>query len=311
MSQPGFKAFAPASLSNLGSGFDLLGLALEQWGDYVIARKSMGAGVQVTGISGASSGISKDVKKNTAGHVASLMASAVGYKGGIELVIIKGYAHSSGLGSSAASAVASAIAVNALLGKPFKQKIDLLPFALAGERVNDQLLPADNVAASLLGGIILSSPRDIHSPLSLPVPQGLMLTVLKPHLQTATIAERARLDTKVLLQGHVSQSDALACLMHGLYQSNWSLISKGLKDYIIEPQRAPEIPFFYDIQNIAMENGALGCSISGSGPSLFVVSNNSLVAEKAAKECIRPWSDGGIDCDTLVSKVNCRGAKLC
>lgn len=302
-----YKAFAPATISNLSSGFDLLGLALEEPGDYVLASKTDEGIVKITGITGHKDGIS--LTNNTAVYAVRALLDSLNESCGISLKIDKGYAHSSGLGSSAASAVAAVVATNAVLGKPYKQPIDLLPFAYAGELSVDKNLPMDNVAASLLGGIILSHPH--KAPLVLPIPEGIFMTVVRPHIGINTKEERAGLSDHIPLHSHIQQSHNLSSLILGLYRSNWDMISDGLEDVVIEPQRKSLIPFFDDIKNLAINQGALGCSISGSGPSVFAFCNNSLVAENISLAWAKHYGSVSIEHDLYISRINLDGAHIC
>lgn len=302
-----YKAFAPATISNLGSGFDLLGLCLEHPGDHVYASIGDKPGVSIHQIRGYKSDISSTA--NSAITAVEAMLSSLDMDHSISLVIEKGYAHSSGLGSSAASAVAAVIAVNSLLKKPFKQKEQLYPFALAGERHRDPGLPADNVAASLFGGIVLSHP--FHRPIILPVPDGLFLTVVRPDIRIDTSSNRSSLPANIPLADMIEQSYALSNLVLGLYRSDLELIGRGLNDHIIEKHRSKTIPRFDQLKSLAISAGALGCSISGSGPAVFALSPNSFIAEEIKDH----WS--GIpsleyrDSDLFVSGINLDGAHLC
>ncbi|MDX1685008.1 MAG: homoserine kinase [Saprospiraceae bacterium] len=303
----GFKAYAPASISNLGSGFDLLGLALEQPGDHVIAHHGEQPGVIVDQIRGFKEGISNE--KNSAITAVETLLAHLGRNDSITLTIEKGYPHSSGLGSSAASAVAAVISANALLGKPIKNKRALFPFALAGERHLDKGLPADNVAASLLGGIVLSHP--VESPVILPVPEGLVVTIVRPDIDIKTSANRASLPLQVPLSSAIAQTYSISSFILGLYRSDFDLIRRGLKDYIIEPVRSETIPNFAQIQASAMDEGALGCSISGSGPAIFAISNNSLTAENIQSAWRGLLPDDTDPRSSFISKINTTGAYLC
>lgn len=307
-----YKAFAPATISNFCSGFDLIGVALNEWGDEVLVRPHPHPGVIISRISGYGSDISKD--QNSARTAVQSLLSAVGQEGiGLELEIHKGYLHSSGLGSSAASAVAAVVAANAVLGKPFKQNIDLYPFALAGERHLDPTLPADNVAASLLGGIMLSHPA--HDPVRIPHPSGLHLVIYRPeNARIATSAERTRLKPPPSIPVAVEQTHHIASLILGLYQSNWDLIRMGLQDSWITPQRAPGIPHFSSFYRLSLGHGALGSGISGSGPATFAVFMNSTDAESFADEWFHVEhapSSSMRDEVLLVSQINSIGAYLC
>ncbi|MEO1513969.1 MAG: homoserine kinase [Bacteroidota bacterium] len=307
----GIKVFAPASVANVACGYDILGFALEKPGDEIIARFSDQAGLRITKITGVKGKLPYEVEKNTAGFAAMKVLEHLGEsKRGIELEIHKKMPFGSGLGSSAASAVAGAMAINELLKRPL-QKRELLPFAVAGEQIADGAYHADNVAPSLIGGMILirdNASLDVHR---IPVPKGLYATVVYPHVEVLTKEARAVLSSQVSLQQSIQQSGNLGGLLVGLYQSDMDLISRSLQDVIIEPQRASLIPHFYDVQKAALEAGALGCSISGAGPSIFALSANSLKAEQAGEAMSKVFHDAKIECELFISLINQEGAFKC
>ena len=303
MDKRAFKAFAPATISNLGSGFDLLGLAVKGLGDHVIARFSDTHGDITSTISGHKSGIDKT--DNTAIVAVRSLLSSLNRNEGIHLDIQKGYPHSSGLGSSAASAVAAVTAVNHLLGKPYKESLDLFPFAYDGEKSMDPHLPSDNVSASLLGGLVLSHFDD--TPLRLPLPTGLGVVLIRQPKPIATSEGRGVLSPTVALSGHVHQSHNIASLMIGLYRSDLDLISRGLSDLIIEPQRSSLIDAFDSIQSHALAHGALGCSISGSGPTIFAIFPNTHAATIFSETIMPVYPEYFI----LNTTVDMEGAYIC
>jgi homoserine kinase len=307
----GIKAFAPASIGNLGVGFDIFGMAIERPGDEVIARKSDTPGLRITRITGANGKLPYAVEQNTAGVAALRLLEHLGETGrGIELEIHKKMPLGSGLGSSAASAVAAVMAVSELLRSGLSKR-DLLPFACAGEQVASGGFHADNVAPSLLGGIILirdNATLDVHR---LHVPRGLYATVVYPHLQVLTREARAILKPDVPLADYVRQSANVAGFVVGCYTGDVPLIGRSLRDDIIEPQRAGLITGFYDVQAAAIDEGVLGCSISGSGPSVFALSANSLIAENSGQAMQRAFAKHGIESDVFISPVNQEGAVIC
>ena len=302
----GIKVFAPATVANLACGFDILGLALEKPGDEIIARFSNNPGLTITKITGAKGKLPYDINKNTAGFAAKKLLDKVGYEGGIELEIHKKMPFGSGLGSSAASAVAGVFAVNELLKRPFTKR-ELLPFAVEGERIADGAYHADNVAPALLGGIILIRDNSTLDVNRLVVPPGLYVTVIYPHIQILTKEARSVLSDVVKLDQHIQQSGNLASLVVGLYNGDFQLIRRSLNDVIIEPQRAKLIPGFYDAKEAAMEKGAMGCSISGAGPTIFALSDNSLIAENVGVAMQNVFTEKKIESEVFVSKINMEG----
>ena len=306
----GIKVFAPASVANVACGYDVLGFALQQPGDEVIARFSSLPGLRITKITGAKGKLPYEIEKNTAGFAALSLLEHLGETGrGIELEIHKKMPFSSGLGSSAASAAAAVMAINELLRRPLTKR-ELLPFAVLGEQVADGAYHADNVAPSLIGGMILirdNSTLDFHR---LPVPKGLFVTVIYPKVEVLTKAARAVLSKDVSLEQVIRQTGNIAGLVAGLYNGDFDLISRSLQDVIIEPQRASLIPGFYQIKEAALECGALGCSISGAGPSIFALSNNSLIAENVAEKMQKTLVDIKIENEVFISSINQDGAVL-
>jgi homoserine kinase len=308
MSTPGLKVFAPASVANLAVGFDILGLALEAPGDEIIVRFKPEPGLAITKITGGK--LPLDVEKNTAGVAALRLLEHLGeQERGIEMEIHKKMPFGSGLGSSSASAAGAVVAVNELLKRPLERR-ELLKFAVMGEQAADGAWHADNVAPALLGGILLirdNATLDFHR---LPVPRGLYVSVVYPHVQVLTREARAILSTQLSLASHIQQNGNLGGLIIGLYTSDFELIRRSLKDNIIEPQRAGLIPHFHEVQSAALTCGALGCSISGAGPSIFALSANSLIAEEAGKAMHQVFAKNKIDCDLFISPINQEGVKL-
>lgn len=308
MSTPGLKVFAPASVANLAVGFDILGLALEAPGDEIIVRLKPEPGLVITKITGGK--LPLDIEKNTAGVAALRLLEHLGEQDrGIEMEIHKKMPFGSGLGSSSASAAGAVVAINELLKRPLERR-ELLKFAVMGEQAADGAWHADNVAPALLGGILLirdNASLDFHR---LPVPRGLYVSVVYPHVQVLTREARAILSNQVSLQSHIQQSGNLGGVIIGLYTSDFELIRRSLQDNIIEPQRAALIPHFEEVQSVALSYGALGCSISGAGPSIFALSANSLIAEEAGKAMHQVFLKNKIDCDLYISPINQEGVKL-
>lgn len=304
----GIKIFAPATVGNIGIGFDIMGLALERPGDEVIASKSNTPGVRITKITGAGSKLPYDPEQNTAGVAAIRLLEHLGATTqGIELDIHKKMPIGSGLGSSAASAAAAVYAVSELL-RTGMSKRELLPFACMGEQLVSGGIQVDNVAPSLLGGIILARDNATYDVHRLHAPRGLFLAVVHPHMEVLTKAARAILKPEVGLQQHVRQSANIGAFIVGLFNADIPLIGRCLHDEIIEPQRAALIPGFYDVQEAAMNAGALGCSISGAGPSIFALCANSLIAENAGAAMQQAFAKHKIQSDLYLSGINQEGA---
>ena len=308
---PGIKVFAPASVANVAAGFDILGFALERPGDEIIVRLSETPGFRITQITGAKGKLPMEPEKNTAGFAALKLLEYLGETGrGIEMEIHKKMPFGSGLGSSAASAAGAVVAVNELLGRPLEKRA-LLPFAVLGEQIADGAYHADNVAPSLIGGMVLirsNKDLDVHR---LPVPKGLYAAVVHPQVEILTKDARNVLSDTVSLQQCIEQNGNLGGLIVGLYNSDLELIGRSLNDVIIEPQRARLIPHFYEVKAAALDAGALGCSISGAGPSIFALCANSLVAETAGKAMSKVFAEAKIGNQVFISAINQEGATKC
>lgn len=306
----GIKVFAPASVANVAVGFDILGFALEKPGDEIIARLSDKPGLRITKITGAKGKLPYELEKNTAGFAAMKLLEHLGETGrGIELEIHKKMPFGSGLGSSAASAVAGVMAVNEILRRPLSKR-ELLPFAVQGEQIADGAYHADNVAPSLIGGMVFirdNQTLDIHR---LAIPKGIYASVIYPHIEILTKDSRGVLSDQVSLKNVIQQSGNLGGLLIGLFNSDIDLISRSLQDVIIEPQRARLIPHFMEVKETALEEGALGCSISGAGPSIFALSANSLIAENVGQKMQAIYTNAKIESDLFISPINQEGAKL-
>ena len=272
-SRPGIKVFAPASVANMAVGYDILGFALDDLGDDIIFREGSKPGLTIKTIF-KNKTLSKDINKNTAGYAAQRVLESLDMTNeSIEMDIYKNMSIGTGLGSSAASAVAGAFGVNAFLGSPYSKK-ELLRFATEGEQVADGSFHADNVAPSLLGGIILIRDNESLDWTKLPTPSGLKVAIIYPNVEVLTKDSRAILNPEVSLKKVIAQTGNLGSLVAGLYKTDFDLIGRSLEDHIIEPQRASLIPHFYDIKEIALKQGASGFSISGAGPSMFAICQN-------------------------------------
>ncbi|MDX1507832.1 MAG: homoserine kinase, partial [Woeseiaceae bacterium] len=278
-------AFAPASIGNLGVGFDMLGLALEGVGDRVTAALADDPGVGIAEVRAPGGEIHTqlpaDADANTASIAASAFWDAHGDGRGLSLIVHKGVPLKSGMGSSAASAVAAVVAVNALLPQPLPAAA-LLPFALEGEKFASQGLHADNVAPSLFGGLVLCPQALLPRTMSLPVPKGVSAVLLHPELEVSTAESRRRLAASYPMAQWLDQQAYLAAFIAACASSDIDMIRASLKDVIIEPQRAASVPGFADVKTAALDAGALGCSLSGSGPSIFCLVESAHAAAVAA-----------------------------
>ena len=262
------RASAPASIGNVGVGFDVLGQAFDAVRDEVVAHKEERTGVRLGQVSGLMTQLPDNPMRNTALRAAQAVLKAVNAPFGVRLDVIKGVPISAGMGGSAASAVAAAAAVNALLDKPFSTP-DLLAFALEGERASADPPPWDNVMASLLGGLVIAAQLDPALVKPMPVPKGVTAILFHPDAKTETQAARDVLKPETPLNTAVEHARRLGAFTLGCAVSDLDLIRAGLDDILIEPQRAFLLPEMRDVKAAALGANALGCSFSGSGPSIF------------------------------------------
>jgi homoserine kinase len=305
-------AFAPATVANVACGFDVLGLALGAPGDTVIAELADEPGVHISRITGDGGRLTLDPARNTASVAARkvLELARPAAVPGICLEIQKGLPLSSGMGSSAASAVAAALAVSSLLGLRFGYG-ELLAAALEGERVVAGAGHADNAAACLYGGFVLvrsTSPLDI---VRLPIPPGLSVAVLRPHIEMSTRAARDLLPDRIALADAVRQWANVGALVSGLHSGDLDLVSRALVDFVAEPVRSAGVPGFLTVKRAAIEAGALGSSLSGSGPSIFALCRDLETAETVARKMGDAFSAATtLPWDLHVSPVSVAGARL-
>lgn len=302
------KVYAPATIANLGSGFDVLGIAIDRPGDFVTAQRTREPRLRFS-VRTKQLDIPFNAVENVAAHVASLMLEELKPPFGVDMVLHKNMPIGSGLGSSAASSVASVFAVNALLPRPLKKQ-ELLRFAVEGERKASGSPHADNVAPSLLGGAVLVrsyTPLDV---VRVPIKNILVWVVAHPHVVVRTEEARNILPKAVALQTAIHQWGNIAGLTVGLASGNAELVGKCVEDAIAEPVRGNLIPGFHDVKHAALKAGAYGCSISGSGPSMFAVASSPRSARTIASAMVRTFSrKAGVKCDVYISKVNMEGAR--
>ncbi|MCY4482374.1 MAG: homoserine kinase [Spirochaetaceae bacterium] len=301
-------AFAPATVANVGSGFDVLGFAVERPGDTVEARRREGGGVRLLEVTGDDGRLPRGAD-NTAVVAARCLQEKLGEPFGVDLVLHKGMPLASGLGSSAASAAAALYAVNRLAGDPLTAQ-ELLPYALAAERVASGAGHADNAAPALMGGFVLirsTAPLDL---VRLPVPDGLAVALLSPDVEIPTEAARRILRKQIPLADAVSQWGNLAALVASLYAGDLALMGRSLGDLIAEPVRAVLIPGFAAVREAALEAGAIGCSISGAGPAVFALAASVATAEAVAEAMRQAFADAGLTAAAYVSEINRTGPRI-
>lgn len=303
------RAKAPATVANVACGFDVFGFALMDPCDEVIATLVSEPGVRLEKISGDGNRLPLSSTKNTACVAVSALLADYGTNVGISLELIKNLPLASGLGSSAASAVAALVATNELLGSPYS-RLQMLPFAVEGERVACGTAHADNVAPSLLGGFVLIRSYDPLDVVSIPTPGGLTCAVVHPHIEVRTEDARRVIKTSIPLKLAIAAWGNAAALVAGLNAGDYGLIGRSLVDNIFEPDRAQLIPGFAATKKAAMDAGALGCSISGSGPSVFALCDSASKASQVAQAMRQAFLDTGLECDAFVSRINSEGASI-
>lgn len=300
------KVFCPATIANLSCGFDVLGLALETVGDEMLVRKSNIPGIQITKITGQD--LPLESHKNVAGVSGLALLEQSNYTGGFEIEIHKKIKPGSGIGSSAASSTGAVWAMNQLLKKPFSN-LELVQFAMQGEKLASDVAHADNVAPAIYGGFTLVrsyTPLDI---VPIHTPKELFATVIHPQIEIKTSDSRKILKTTISLENGIKQWGNLGGLVAGLFTEDYQLIGRSLEDHVVEPLRSILIPEFDNVKSSSIKNGALGCGISGSGPSIFALSKGKANAQKVAKSMAVIYDKVGVAYDIHVSKISSVGVK--
>jgi homoserine kinase len=308
-------AFAPATVANVAVGFDILGFAVEAVGDRVKVTTTEQPSVTIREINGADGApfgpdIPLDPARNTAtvGLISLLEEHKPGF--GFEVSITKGIALGSGLGGSAASAVASLVAANSLLARPLDTEA-LLPYALLGEQAASGAIHPDNVTPCLLGGLTLVTSLNPFRCVRLPVPRRILTVLVHPHVRVDTRGARNLLRGDVPLADFIRQTASIAGFVAGCYTDDLELIRESLHDRVVEPQRAQLIPAFAEVKAAALEAGALGASISGSGPTVFAWATSPETAERVRHSMLRAFKQhASVEADSWVSPVSELGARV-
>jgi homoserine kinase len=300
------KVFCPATIANVSCGFDVLGLALDSVGDEMTVRKIPEKGIRISKIVGQE--LPLEAEKNVAGVAGLALLDKSDYEGGFEVEIDKRIKPGSGIGSSAASSAGAVWAMNELLGRPFS-KLELVQFAMKGEKLASDVAHADNVAPAIYGGFTLVRSYEPLDIVPIPTPSELYATVIHPQIEIKTSDSRKILKTTISMQQGIQQWGNLGGLIAGLFQDDYDLIGRSLHDHIVEPIRSILIPAFDDIKANALSAGALGSGISGSGPSIFALSKGEAMAKKVAQSMQETYQSIGIDFDIHISKVNSQGVK--
>ena len=302
------KIFAPATVANVSCGFDSIGFAVDTIGDKMTFSKTSNKGVNIKNITGAE-GLTLDPTKNAAGVVALAMLKEYPVDFGIEITMHKGFSPGSGLGSSAASSGGAAFGVNQLLNKPFSI-LELTKFAMLGEEIACGAPIADNVAAVIFGGFILIRSYEPLDVIELPVPKDLRVVAIYPQIEIKTKDAREVLPNQIPLKKAVKQWGNVGGLISGLYTEDYRLISNSLIDVIVEPKRKHLIPYFDLVKKEAMNAGALGAGISGSGPTIFSLCEGDSVVENVYTAIRNIYKNKNINFKMFSSKINTEGVKI-
>lgn len=301
-------AFAPASVGNVAIGFDILGFSVGALGDRATVRRTASSGVRIKAIRGVVADLPLEAAKNTAGRALQAMCEALSLPFGLELELDKGIPLASGLGGSAASAVAAVVAANAVLPQACTP-LELLKFAMLGEQVASGSLHVDNISPALFGGLVLTVGIDQPRVKQIPVPPNVRAVVVHPHMFLSTREARSILKGSVLMKDFVWQTANLAGFISGCYTNDIDMIRESFEDVVIEPQRAALIPGFTPVRRAAISAGALGCSISGAGPTMFAwcLETHALAVREAM---VAEFSRHGLASDHWTTSVEPVGARV-
>lgn len=299
--------FSPATVANVSCGFDVLGFCLDNIGDKMVIKTTEQKGIHITKIEGYD--LPFKAEKNVAGVSALAMYKHAQPDFGFEIEIYKNIKPGSGIGSSSASAVGSVFAMNELLGRPYS-KTELTNFAMKGEALASQSEHADNIAPAIFGGFTLVksvTPLDI---IQLPTPKNLYAVILHPQIEVKTSESRAILPKEIPLKHAITQWSNVGSLVHALHTEDYELLKKSLVDVVVEPYRSQLIPHFESVRESALTHGALGCGISGSGPSIFSLCHGHSIAQQVAKAISKVYSKTNIDFEVHISEINTEGIKV-
>jgi homoserine kinase len=304
-------AFAPASVANVGCGFDIMGFALSTYGDRVTVRPDNESETSLISMNGPYASLLPPQRdKNTAGVAVDAFLVATGNSNlNISISLEKNLPLGSGLGSSASSSAAAVFAVNELLGRPLGTR-ELIPFAMEGERVACGSAHADNVAPSLLGGFLLIRSYDPLDIIQVRCPDDLFCAVVHPRIELRTSDARRILKKDIPMHDVIRQSANAAAFMIGLMREDYELMGRSISDLLAEPKRTRLIPGFENIKKAALDNGATGFGISGSGPSLFALCRGEAMADRLAGVIQKAFTAEGLGSETMISSLNSPGASV-
>ena len=294
------KVFAPASIANLGCGFDIMGMALDEVGDVLeMSLDEDGSGISI--VNETDVPLPEDVDQNVITPVIRKFFEMTGHNGRVEVRVLKKIYPGSGIGSSAASSAAAAFGINELFGAPLSEE-DVVVCAMEGENLASGGYHADNAAPAVMGGIILIRGYEPLDVIKLPVPGNLYCPVIHPHLMVSTKEARSILPKEIPMHTAITQA--------GLCSGNIELVGRAMRDAVAEPYRKGFIPGFDELRAKLLGAGALAMNISGSGPSVFALANRSDIAQRVGAIMERHFAQQGILSETYVVKVSNKGARL-
>ncbi len=303
------EAFAPATMANVGCGFDILGLCLEAPGDRVLAVWRPERGVVIEQIFGDGGKLTRDPIKNSAGAAAQAILTQLGITEGVALTIYKDMPLASGLGSSSASAAAGALAVNALFGSPLSNR-ELIPAAVVGEGAVSGF-HADNVAPSLMGGLVLISGTTPDKVLALPVPERAVFALVTPDVAVPTALARAALPKEIPMKHLIQLTAAVGRLVSALYSNDLSAWAEAMEDDpVVEPARKYLMPYLDECRAVAKSAGALGLCISGAGPTLGALCDSMETAERVQAAMAALYASHNMGASTRISRISTQGARI-
>lgn len=303
------KAFAPATLANFNVGYDILGLSLNNIGDEVELTFNNTEENRITEIINGD-GLPHEIEKNCCSVVIRKMQEAQNDFRGVDIRLTKGFAAGSGMGSSSASSAAAAYGYNSLIDSPYTDK-ELVAFAAEGERVACGTDHVDNVAPSILGGIVLAKGKNPSDLIELPLINNLFVVTLYPNITVKTSDSRKLLADHVPLEIYIEQLACMGSFVAGLYEKNLPLVAESLKDLVVEPARSFLIPHFKEMKSTAIANSALAFGISGSGPSVFALAEGEKNARQIEAALLKVYKDGDIATQTFINAlVENSGARI-
>ena len=301
------RVFAPASTANLGCGFDVMGMALDGVGDVLRVRVAEGDSLTINNESEVD--LPCDIEKNVITPAVRAFMDAVGKRAAVEITVEKKILPGSGIGSSAASSAAAVFGLNELFGRPFSVK-GLVEFAMQGEKLISGTAHADNSAPSVMGGIVLIRGYEPLDIVSLPVPEAFCFSVVHPHIMVSTCAARQVLRAEIPMREAVTQWGNVGGLVAGIMTGDMGLVARSMCDVVVEPYRKGFIPGFDALKESCLKAGALAVNISGSGPSVFALSDSLETARRVGEAMKAHFDALSIENDLYVSRVPSVGARV-